>query len=84
MPTSFSGEIFTIFNSTDVVGPDTTAGGSDPITNWDGGFLDAADTDLVDYDIVLTGTTPEPATWPVIAVAGVLLALLRRRKIRAS
>jgi hypothetical protein len=84
MPTSFSGEIFTIFNSTDVVGPDTTAGGNDPITNWDGGFLDAADTDLVDYDIVLTGTTPEPATWPVIAVAGVLLALLRRRKIRAS
>jgi hypothetical protein len=83
MPLSSSGEIFTIFNSTDVVGPDPTAGGNDPITGWDGGAFTSADTDLVDYDIVLTGTVPEPATWPVIGVAGVLLALVRR-KTRAS
>jgi len=83
MPLSSSGEIFTIFTSTDVVGPDTTAGGNDPITGWDGGAFTSPDTDLVDYDIVLTGTVPEPVTWPVIGVAGVLLALARR-KIRAS
>jgi len=83
MPLSASGEIFTILDSTDVVGPDTTMGGNDPITGWDGGAFTSPDTDLVDYDIVLTGTVPEPATWPVIGVAGVLLALVRR-KIRAS
>jgi hypothetical protein len=83
MPLSASGEIFTIFDSTDVVGPDTTAGGNDPITGWDGGAFTSSDTDLVNYDIVLTGTVPEPATWPVLGVAGVLLALVRR-KIRAA
>ena len=84
MPTSVSGEIFTIFNSTDVVGPDLTLGGNDPITGWDGGAFTSSDTDLVDYDILITGTTPEPATLPVIGAAGVLLALLRRRKAKAS
>ena len=79
MPLSASGEIFTILNSTDVVGPDTTMGGNDPITDWDGGAFTSADTDLVNYDIVLTGTAPEPSTWPVVGAAGVLLALLRRK-----
>ena len=87
MPLSASGEIFTILNSTDVVGPDTTMGGKDPIINWDGGAFTSPDTDLVNYDILLTGTVPatvpEPSTWPVIGVGGVLL-VLRRRKIRAS
>jgi hypothetical protein len=83
MPLSSTGEIFTIFDSTDVVGPDTTAGGNDPITDWDGGAFTSSDTDLVNYDIVLTGVAPEPSTLPVIGVAGVLLVLLRR-KIRAA
>jgi hypothetical protein len=83
MPLSTSGEIFSIFNSTDVVGPDTTMGGNDPINGWDGGAFTSTDTDLVNYDIVLTGTVPEPSTWPVIGLGGVLL-VLRRRKIRAS
>lgn len=81
MPLSASGEIFTIFNSTDVVGPDTTMGGNDPITGWDGGAFTSADSDLVDYDIVLTGTVPEtvpePSTWPLVGVAAVLLVLRR-------
>jgi hypothetical protein len=83
MPLSDMGEIFTIFNSTDVVGPDPTMGGNDPVINWDGGAFTSADTDLVNYDIVLTGTVPEPATWTMIGAGGVLLALLRR-KIRAK
>jgi hypothetical protein len=83
MPLSATGEIFTILNSTDVVGPDTTMGGNDPITGWDGGAFTSTDTDLVNYDIVLTGTVPEtvpePSTWPVIGVGAVLLVLGQRK-----
>jgi len=88
MPVSASGEIFTILNSTDVVGPDTTLGGNGPITDWDGNAFTSPDTDLVDYDILLTGTVPEtaapePSTWLMTGVAAVLPGLLRR-KIRTS
>jgi hypothetical protein len=82
MPLSATGEIFTIFNSTDVVGPDTTMGGKDPVTNWDGGAFTSTDTDLVDYDIVLTGTVPEPATWTMIGVGAAVLGLLRRKILK--
>jgi hypothetical protein len=83
LPVSATGEIFTIVNSTDVVGPDLTMGGNDPIINWDGNTFTSTDTDLVDYDIVLTGTTPEPSTWITTGLACLVLALVRRR-IRAS
>src|ERR1700722_1471534 len=53
LPLSMSGEIFTILNFTDVVGPDFTMGGNDPITGWDGGAFTSADTDLVNFDIKL-------------------------------
>jgi hypothetical protein len=85
-PLSVSGEIFTIFNSTDVVGPDLTAGGNDPITDWDGGAFTSADTDLVNYQIDLTGTSPvtapEPATWGLMAI-GVAFILVRRKRLAA-
>lgn len=81
-PTSASGEILSPVFSTDVVGPDLTigGGGGDPITGWDGGAYTSPDTDLVDYDIVLTGTTPEPATWIMTGMACVLLGILRSIK----
>jgi hypothetical protein len=81
MPLSATGEIFTIFNSTDVVGPDLTMGGNDPITDWDGGAFTSADTDLTDYDIKLTGVTaPEPATWALLAI-GLAFVLVRRKRL---
>ena len=80
MPLSATGEIFTINNSTDVVGPDLTMGGNDPITGWDGGAFTSSDTDLVDYDILITGVTaPEPATWIATGAACALLGILRRK-----
>ncbi len=80
MPLSDFGEIFTLISSTDVVGPDLTMGGADPLTGWDGfGFTDA-NSDSVNYDIVLTGTTiPEPATWSMMSLAGLGLVLLRSK-----
>lgn len=80
MPVSDLGEIFTILNSTDVVGPDPTMGGTDPIIGWDGGAFTSSDTDLVNYDILPTGVTaPEPATWIATGAACLLLAMLRRK-----
>jgi hypothetical protein len=84
LPLSVSGDIFTIFNFTDVVGPDLTMGGNDPVTNWDGGAATTPDTDLVNYDIVLTGTTPEPATWIMTGAACALLGILRSIKASQS
>jgi hypothetical protein len=79
-PVSASGEIFSPVLSTDVVGPDPTMGGNGPITGWDGGAFTSSDTDLVDYDILLTGVTaPEPATWIATGAACALLAILRRK-----
>ena len=74
-----SASIFTNLLSTDVVGPNSGAG---PLAGWDGGYFTQADSSLVNYDILLTGTTPvvatpEPATWAMIALAGVGFALAR-------
>jgi hypothetical protein len=71
-----SNEIFTVNNFTDVVGPNSGVG---PITNWDGNGGPAPDSDLLNYDIVLTGTTPEPATWSLSVLAAGCFALLRRK-----
>jgi hypothetical protein len=84
LPTSIDGEIFTILNSTDVVGPDLTMGGNSPITGWDGGAFTSPDTDLTGFDITLTGAgtevtaTPEPGVL-LLVVAGLFLMVLRRR-----
>ena len=77
-----SNEIFTNILSTDVVGPNAGAG---PLAMWDDNAFTQPNFDLVDYDILITGTTPatpstpEPATW--VLSAGVLLAIgmFRRR-----
>jgi hypothetical protein len=83
-PTSDFGETFSPVLSTDVVGPDFTQGGGSPITGWDGG-ASGADTDLVNYDIVLTGTSsvPEPATWLLMAL-GLGLVFFFRKRIAAN
>ena len=78
-PISSSGEIFKILNSTDVVGPDLTMGGASPIIGWDNGAFTQPDFDLVHYEIVLTGTTPEPATWLLIGVPLAALFFVRKR-----
>jgi hypothetical protein len=71
-------DLFTIVNSTDVVGPDPTQGGNNPIADWDNGAFASPNSDDVNYDIILTGTTPEPATWIMTGIAGLFLVLLRR------
>lgn len=78
---SAGGNIFTILNFTDIVGPDTAAGGASPVIGWDGGGFTSPDTDLVKYDIVLTGAVPEPGTWALLATAALALVLLRRKTI---
>jgi hypothetical protein len=81
LPLSLSGDIFTILNFTDVVGPDLTMGGNDPISGWDGGAFTSPDTDLVNFDITLTGASaavPEPGVLGLLAV-GLLCVALRKR-----
>lgn len=75
-------DIFTILNSTDVAGPNA---GTGPIADWDGGVFTNPDTDLVNFDILLTGTTPvpEPGTWALIA-AGFVGIFLRRKQLARS
>jgi hypothetical protein len=71
-------EIFTVNDFTAVIGPNRGVG---PIADWDGGADSSGDSDLVNYDIMLTGTsTPEPATWSLIGLAAVCFALLRRKR----
>jgi hypothetical protein len=79
-PTSTSGEMFSPSSTTDVVGPDLTMGGNDPITGWDGGAFTFAIPDDDNYDILLGGTIPEPATWMMTGAACLGLLLLRRIK----
>jgi hypothetical protein len=79
-PTSTTGEMFSPVSTTDVVGPDLTMGGNDPITGWDGGAFLYAIPDDDNYDILLGGTVPEPATWMMTGAACVGLLLLRRIK----
>jgi hypothetical protein len=73
-------EIFTNSSSTDVVGPNPGVG---PVAGWDLNGVASPNFDLVNYDILLTGTTPEPATWSMFGLAGVAMAafgLYRRRR----
>ena len=74
--------IFTSVLSTDVVGPNA---GTGPIADWDGGVFTNPDFDLVNFDILLTGTTavPEPGTWALIA-AGFVGIFLRRKQLARS
>jgi len=72
-------EIFNSVSSTDLVGPSS----SNPVDGWDDGSFTSPDTDLINYDILLTGTggtVPEPATWLLTAGAGLVFGLLRRRR----
>jgi hypothetical protein len=78
LPLSDMGDIFSPLQSTDVVGPDLTAGGGDPIIGWDGGVFTGPDFDLTQFDIQIVDT-PEPATWPLLAAAIVALVLFRRK-----
>jgi PEP-CTERM motif len=73
----FSNEIFMPTLSTDLA----SAVSTNPLAGWDGNSFTSPDTDLVNYDIVLTGTTPEPGTWLLTAGGiGVLLVAARRRR----
>lgn len=72
----FGNEIFQPVSSTDVVGPSSAF----PLAGWDGNGASSPDFDLVNYDIVLGGTAPEPATWLLLLSAGLSLGLLRRRR----
>jgi hypothetical protein len=71
-----SNEIFSPVLSTDLVGSSS----SSPVASWDGNSFTSPDTDLVNYDIFLTGTVPEPATWLLTAGALLVLGRLRRRR----
>jgi hypothetical protein len=79
-----SNDIFTYSLSTDVVGPNSGAG---TIASWDDGVFTSPDTDLINYDILLTGTssvpTPEPATWILIAT-GMVFILLQVKKLASA
>jgi PEP-CTERM motif len=70
-------EIFNIFNSTDVVGPSS----SNSITSWDGGFFTSPDTDLLNFDITVTGVSqvPEPGVLGLLAL-GLLCIALRKKQ----
>jgi hypothetical protein len=69
-------EIFNPTLSTDVVGPTSGVG---PFAAWDDDAFTSPNFDLVNYDILLTGTAPEPSTWLLIAAP--FGALLLGRKI---
>jgi hypothetical protein len=69
-------EIFTDFLSTDVVGPNDGVG---PLAAYDNGAYTQPNYDLTDYDILLTGTVPEPATWTLLAGALLAAGIFRKR-----
>lgn len=75
-------EIFNPLLSTDLA---RLASGAGPLAGWDGNSLTSPDSDLVNYDIVLTGTVPEavpePGTWLMsgIGLVGLLYRARRRR-----
>lgn len=82
-PLSTSGEIFSLAIGA-ANGPDLNGGGADPVIGWDGGVFTSPDFDLVNYSIELNGTSPEPASWTLIAFAGLALVLQRRSRAAAK
>jgi hypothetical protein len=77
---AFSNPIFLPFSGFgDVEGPDLSGGGVNPVAGFDGGAFASPDFDQINYDIVLTGTTPEPASWSMMGIAAAGLLLLRRK-----
>ena len=71
-------EIFNPLSSTDLA---AALAGVGPLSGWDGNSFTSPDSDLVNYDIVLTGTVPEPGTWWMSGVGLVgLLYWARRRR----
>lgn len=72
---SMGNPLFFPLLTTDVAGPLVTT----PIAGWDGSGIPSTDTDLVRFDIVLTGTVPEPATSALTGFAILALFLLRRK-----
>ena len=75
---AFGNEIFSPVLSTDIVGPSNT----NPVAGWDGGAYTSPDFDSVNYDILLTGTVPEPGTFLLTGLAGLALAAFRRARQR--
>ncbi len=75
-PQDANGNDLFALNGTDVVGPN----GTSPMTGWDNGAFTQPDFDNVNYNIVLTGTSPEPATWLLLAAPLLALFCLRNRR----
>ena len=73
---SSSNEIFSPVLFTDVVGPSVT----NPVAGWDGGSFTSPNFDLINYDITLGGTIPEPGTMCLTGAAGGLLLMAVRRR----
>ena len=77
-PLSNSGYIFSPLQSTDVVGPDLTSGGGDPVIGWDNGVFTGPNFDLTQFDIQINDA-PEPATWPLLTSSFIAFVLFRRK-----
>ena len=67
--------LFNAGATTDVLG----SAGAGPIAGWDNGILTNPNTDQVNYDIVFTGTVPEPGTF-ILAANGLGVILLGRKR----
>lgn len=77
-------EIFAPSSSTDLAGPVSNIPPNGPLAGWDGGAYASPDFDLVNYDIVLTGTTPEPGLRYITALGLGVIAFVVRRRRRAT
>lgn len=77
LPVGAHGELFAPLLTTDIAGPVL----GDAISGWNNGVNTSPNFDQINYDIVLTGTVPEPAAWMLIA-GGMVLVLLRTRRVR--
>ncbi len=77
-PLSGTNEIFLGLVAGAAAGPDLNAGAVD---GYDNGVYTQTDFDNVRYQIDLTGTAPEPATWALMGLAGLVLMVVRRRKV---